>query len=459
VSAKWVPVEDHENTSELRVIRKTARALDALSRCCRALVQAHEESALLTQVCEIIVSTAGYRLAWVGMAESNDQKTVRPVAQAGFEEGYLQTVNVTWADGERGHGPTGTSIRTGKPCIIKDTYIAPNFAPWRAEAVRRGYESVVGLPLIANGTVLGAVTVYASEPDAFDPDEVTLLQELADNLAYGMMALRTRIAQKQAEESLRESHQQLEKRVELRTQELAAVNEQLRTEIAQRKLAEEAIQREQHVLRQLLEVYEKHRQVVAYEIHDGFIQSVSGALMTLEGCLHGLPKESAASTRNDLYRVTHLLREGIAEARQLMRGLRPMALDESGLVTAIEELVHEASDDKAVKIDCSIQVQFQRLAPPLETTVFRIIQESLTNACRHSRSDKIGVWVTQVGRRLRIEVEDTGIGFDQEQVDPARFGLLGIRERARLFGGSATVESAKGHGTRIVVDLPIVESA
>jgi signal transduction histidine kinase len=376
----------------------------------------------------------------------------------GFEDGYLETVNVTWADVERGRGPVGTSIRNGAPCIIKDTHTAPNFAPWRDQAERRRFGSVVGLPLIADETVFGAITIYAPEPDAFDPEEVTLLRELADNLAFGMMSLRARFAQKQAELLLRESHQQLEKRIESRTQELATANQQLRAEITHRKLAEEAIQREQQVLRQLLEIYEKHRQVVAYELHDGVIQSVTGALMTLEGCLHRLPKEVEDSAREGFGRATHLLREGITEARRLMRGLRPQELDESGLVTAIEDLVHEASTDTAVKIECSIEVQFKRLAPPLETTVFRIIQESLANACHHSRSDKIRLGVTQVGKRIRIEVEDAGVGFDQEKVDPARFGLLGIRERARLFGGSAIIGSVPGHGTRIAVDLPIVEA-
>lgn len=102
-------------------------------------------------------------------------------------------------------------------------------------------------------------------------------------------------------------------------------------------------------------------------------------------------------------------------------------------------------------------MRFHRLAPPLETTVFRIVQESLGNAYRHSRGDKIRVGVTEVGKRVRIEVEDAGVGFDLGKVDPARFGLPGIRERTRLFGGSATIESVPGHGTRIAVDLPIVE--
>ena len=229
-------------------------------------------------------------------------------------------------------------------------------------------------------------------------------------------------------------------------------------DIAQRKLAEEAIQREQRVLRQLLEVYERHRQAVAYDIHDGFVQSVTSALMTLEGRFCRLPDEIKDSAGEDFGRVMQLLRDGIAEARRLMRGLRPMALDESGLVAAVEDLVHEASTDKAVKIECSIRVHFRRLAPPLETAVFRIVQESLANACRHSHSDHIRVAVTQIGEQIRIEIEDAGIGFDLEKVDSNRFGLLGIRERAKLFGGSATIDSALGRGTRVAVDLPIVEA-
>ena len=90
-----------ENAANPEVLRKTARALKALSQCCRVLVRAHDELELLTEVCQIVVGTAGYRLAWVGLAQQDDQQTVRPVAQAGFEDGYLQTVNVTWADTER----------------------------------------------------------------------------------------------------------------------------------------------------------------------------------------------------------------------------------------------------------------------------------------------------------------------------------------------------------------------
>jgi PAS domain S-box-containing protein len=186
-------------------LRRVNRALRVLSECNQAVVRATEESALLQQVCQLLVETGGYRLAWVGFAEQDRDKTVRPVAQAGFEEGYLQTLGITWADTERGRGPTGTAIRTGEPAMARNILTDPNFAPWRAEATRRGYASSIALPLTANSQILGALNIYAVEPDAFDAEEEKLLTELANDLAYGIVALRTRAERQRTEEALRES--------------------------------------------------------------------------------------------------------------------------------------------------------------------------------------------------------------------------------------------------------------
>jgi PAS domain S-box-containing protein len=141
-------------------------------------------------------------MAWVGFAEHDEAKSVRPVAQAGFEDGYLQTANISWADTERGQGPTGRTIRTGKTEVARDMLVDPSLAPWRDEARKRGYASSITLPLFLDGQVLGALTVYAEEPDAFDSAEMALLTELADDLAYGIQALRTRVEHQRAEEAL-----------------------------------------------------------------------------------------------------------------------------------------------------------------------------------------------------------------------------------------------------------------
>ena len=172
---------------------KAARALRALSLCNQALVRATDEQTLLESVCRIIVEEGGYLFAWVGYAENDPGKTVRPVAQVGGAADYLEELQLTWADEERGRGPTGTAIRTGRPVVVRDLATDPRFHPWRAAAAQCGFRSSIALPLPADGDRLGALNVYAAEPDAFDQEEVALLTDLADSLAYGLRALRSRV--------------------------------------------------------------------------------------------------------------------------------------------------------------------------------------------------------------------------------------------------------------------------
>jgi PAS domain S-box-containing protein len=186
-------------------VKETMEKARLRSECNQALVRETDESDLLHETCRIIVEVGGYRLAWVGFAEQNEQKTVRPVAQAGYEEGYLDTVNITWADTERGRGPTGKAIRTGKFSICKNTLTDPDYTPWRDEALKRGYGSSIALPLIADSQTFGALNIYAVQPDAFDAEEVKLLTELANDLSYGIMAIRAHVEQRRAEETLRAS--------------------------------------------------------------------------------------------------------------------------------------------------------------------------------------------------------------------------------------------------------------
>jgi PAS domain S-box-containing protein len=184
---------------------KLNRALLAISNCNQALLHADNEMELLRDICRIVVETGGYRMAWVGYAENDEKKSVRPVAQAGVEDGYLETLMISWADVERGRGPTGSAIRTGKPCSIKNMLVDPEFALWRQEAIKRGYTSAQSVPLKADDKVFGALTVYSQFLEAFNAEERKLLTALADNLAYGITMLRNRKARELAEDELRQS--------------------------------------------------------------------------------------------------------------------------------------------------------------------------------------------------------------------------------------------------------------
>src|SRR5438093_1277430 len=185
------------------------RTLQTLYQCNQALVHATDEHELLQSVCRILVEVGGLRMAWVGYRELDREKSIRPVAQAGYDQGYVESVKATWEDSERGQGPTGTAIRTGKPSWTKSIQTDPSIAPWRAEALKRGYGSNISLPLMSDGATFGALTLYAKEPNAFNERTLEQFTELADNLAYGVIALRTREERSRAEHALREAQAEL----------------------------------------------------------------------------------------------------------------------------------------------------------------------------------------------------------------------------------------------------------
>ena len=212
VTITWALVMAGMREEERRAdeeMRRLNRALRATSECNQALIHATDELTLLNRICRIVTDIGGYRLAWVGYAEQDEAKSVRPVAQAGFEAGYLEAIQITWADTERGRGPTGTAIRTGQPSLARDILTDSKFAPWRAEALKRGYAASLVLPLKTDSGVFGVLNIYSSKPDAFDAEETKLLTELADDLAYGIVVLRNRAQQTKTEEDLRQSEERL----------------------------------------------------------------------------------------------------------------------------------------------------------------------------------------------------------------------------------------------------------
>ena len=185
-----------------RAVAKLTRALRALSLCNETLVRAKKESEFLERVCRLIVEQGGYRLAWVGFRIDDAVKSVHPAAQAGYEKGYLEGLTLTWANDERGRGPTGNAIRNGTVDICRDVRADPRFAPWREDALKRGYRSSVALPLQFDGRPFGALMIYAAEPGAFDGEEMALLKELSEDLAFGISTLRSSAARELAEEAL-----------------------------------------------------------------------------------------------------------------------------------------------------------------------------------------------------------------------------------------------------------------
>jgi signal transduction histidine kinase/GAF domain-containing protein len=179
---------------------RLARLYLILSRTNQAIGRAADATEMLTAVCRIIVEAGGFRMSWVGMIDQKAGNVV-PAASAGHDEGYLDFVQVRLA-GARSEGPTGQAIRLGRTVVCEDIATDPRMEPWRQEALRRGYRSSIGLPLVRSGKLVGVLTVYADLPERFDAGEVELLEELARDVAFGLSSIEEGVERRRAQEAL-----------------------------------------------------------------------------------------------------------------------------------------------------------------------------------------------------------------------------------------------------------------
>jgi signal transduction histidine kinase/DNA-binding response OmpR family regulator len=184
---------------------RLSQILKTLSEGNHVLICAIDEDELFQKMCDVIVKFGGYRMAWIGIIKHDENKTIHPVACAGYGTDYLDGIKVSWGDNPRGRGPSGMSIRTGVPQFNNDVRTNPAMGPWRESALARGYLSSISMPLRDKTGVLGAVTIYAGETNAFGPDEVKLLVELSEDVSFGVSALRMRREKEEMERILLQS--------------------------------------------------------------------------------------------------------------------------------------------------------------------------------------------------------------------------------------------------------------
>jgi PAS domain S-box-containing protein len=228
-------------------------------------------------------------------------------------------------------------------------------------------------------------------------------------------------------------------------------------DLTRRVETEQMLRSERRLLKRLLELHERDRQLIAYEVHDGIVQDMTASLMFLESSRPpDLPEDDP--TQENYENATKLLRGSIQEARRLINGLRPPVLEDEGVVAALEAFVEQLEDTSGLEIEFISDVKFQRLAPALEMAIYRIAQEGLNNVWHHSRSRKAKLELVQRDDSVDIVVQDWGIGFDPAKVAKRRYGLVGVRERARLLSGHADIQSTPGEGTTLRVDLPLIDA-
>lgn len=216
-------------------------------------------------------------------------------------------------------------------------------------------------------------------------------------------------------------------------------------DVTERKKAEEALREEHARLQRNLEASDRELKMIAYEIHDGIAQMLVASIMLLD---IEYPDESGADTKK-------MLAKCIAEVRRLIARVRLPLLDEAGVVAAIRNLVTESNEQFSADVEFDCRLKTERMEPVFENSIYRIVQEGIANAQRHSNSKRIVVRLVEDDNLVKIEIRDWGTGFDVDGVKGKFYGLDGIKERARLLGGHAKIESTPGVGTRILAEFPL----
>jgi len=411
---------------------------NSLDRAYRALVHTMAEARtsptdqdLLERVCQAAVAEFGFTMAWVGVAEHDPERRVRPVAQAGFEAGYLAKANISWADVERGRGPTGTAIREGRPVVCRTLAADPGFAPWWSEASVRNYASSAALPLMVDGNAWGALNLYCADGDAFADDEMALLEEMSAELAFIIEHRRSLARQAELTEELRRSA----------TPDAMAVT-----------AAQTA-----HDLNNLLTVI---------TLSASQLKESASSPDELAG--HADAIEDAASRATALAR--HLL---AASRRQVMAVDGAVALD--GFLRDLTPILQRLAGDVAVVVEGG--------APGVMVAISRTALEQITiNLLVNARDAMHGGGVAEVqtsivemegsqhmakGAYARLSVRDTGAGippevrarvfepfFTTKGAHGTGLGLACVADQVRRAGGSVDIASSSA-GTTVTVCLPL----
>lgn len=319
--------------------------------------------------------------------------------------------------------------------------------------VRRLLPASIAIPIVVGGLI-----IFGARAGLYDMAFAMPLCVVASILVLTTLIWRNAKAlhrldakRKQAEDALRDAYCDLEQRVEERTRELSIVNENLQTEIARHKESEAA---RLQLLRRLVTAQEEERRRISRELHDQTGQHLAALLLGLK-TLNNSSDNGSASLHKSLSQLQKLVERLIEKTHHLAWDLRPAALDDLGLETALSNYVEKWSERNSIALDFHSGLNKLRLSSTVETAVFRIVQEALTNVLKHAHASRVSVMLEYRYDELLVIVEDNGRGF-QPEVETDGLGIIGINERAALVGGKVKIESVPGLGTTLAIRIPAI---
>jgi PAS domain S-box-containing protein len=394
-----------------------------LSQVNEAIVRVQDQAVLFQEICRIAVEEGRFKMAWVGMVDAQGN-VVKAVSQYGVEDGYLDRIIISFREGPESRGLTGTAVRENWSDICNDIASDPRMAPWREEALQRGYRSSGTFPLRVDGRVVGLLAIYAGTPEFFTDEEVSLLESLAKDVSFAMKSMEQEALRRRAEADLKTSEERL-----------------------------------RDLTSRLINAQEAERKRLAIELHDDLGQS----LMLLKLQVREIEKlvpENQGQVREKCTQVFDYINEILENVRRLSRDLMPSLLQDLGLGMAAQHTLEYFC--KHHDLECSWQIDAIQglLAPEQEVIIYRIFQESLTNISKHARATRVTVAIDKSPGAIRFSIEDNGVGFKLEDLSrrnpvEAGLGLDSIEERARMLNGTLEIWSREGQGTRITLVVPL----
>jgi signal transduction histidine kinase len=427
--------EEAENRQMAQeALHRLNRELRAVSDCNQVVVRAEDEQTLLDDVCRIICDEVGYRMVWVGYADNDDARTIRPVAWAGAEEGYLGQAGITWGDTERGQGPVGKAIRNGEIVCVQDFTTDPQMVPWRENALLRGYRSCVALPLKdENATAFGALTVYAGEVNIITADEIRLLEELAGDLTFGIMVLRARTERKLAEDALRRLNEELEQRVWERTGQLEESQKALMNIVEDLNLKTAELENANSILLELDRLKSMFIASMSHELRTPLNSIIGFSSIIRDGWLGTVNPEQKENLDTIQHAGKHLLSliNDVIDVSKIEAGKIDVRLEEFDLYELMTETVQYLEKDIREKgLELTLQIGHQVLRTD-KRRLLQCIINLLSNAVKFTEKGEITVSSAMADARpdeggdgalpggsgsVIISVCDTGIGIAEGEI-------------------------------------------
>ena len=385
-------------------------------------LHAEKEEELLQTICNLLTQQGKYSMAWIGFMpnENSINQKIIPKISAGNNLEYLNEIEIDLADPNLSSGPTGQTMITGNAHFINHISKELNITTWKSKAIKYNFKSAASFPLKIEDKTIASLNIYSELDLAFDQHENKILSRLANNLSFAIKALRNKKEKSETETALQLSNSQY------------------------RQLSSH-----------LQSIREEERTSIAREIHD-----VLGQQMT--AFKYDLAWLSKKKTYDDptilekIHTMNKSVDETIQSIRKISSELRPRILDDLGLNAAIEWFITSFEKNTGIKCTLNSTLEGLKIEKLKSITIYRILQEALTNVARHSKASSVQINATFLNNEIHLEIQDNGIGITE--INHSNFnslGLLGMNERANMINGVLIINGINNIGTSIVLRVPI----